>query len=235
LFANGLTVNPSAHLFSLVIAANDLRKTGDIKSMEKALRRIPSEFNPGGAVTTVAVRLALMQRDYDRAAQILADSGLEELNDSGIGGLAAAIDGYTYPKSWYEGIIAQGMGNREAAHQAFEAARKSIEDDARVCASDEKSRCLLGLIHAGLGNKDQALAEARRATEILPVTTDAFDGPILATNLAVVYTQTGELDEAVAELEKVINLPNGPTPALLRVEPQWDPLRGHRGFQALTG
>jgi TolB-like protein/Flp pilus assembly protein TadD len=221
LFATGLTVNPNAHLFSLVIAAE--------------LNRIPSDFNPGGAVTTIAVRTALMRHDYDKAAKLLEASGLEELNDSGIGGMAAAIDGYTFPRAWYEALIAQGRGNRDAARQAFEAARKTIEEDARVCASDEKSRSLLGLIHAGLGNKEEAIAEARRATELLPVTNDAFDGPILATNLAVVYVQTGELDSAVAELERIVNLPNGPTPRLLKVEPQWDPLRNHPRFKALLG
>ena len=184
-------------------------------------------------MTTIAVRTALMRRDYDKAAKLLEASGLEELNDGGIGGMAAAIDGYTFPRAWYEALIAQGRGNSDAARQAFEAARKTIEEDARVCASDEKSRSLLGLIHAGLGNKEEAIAEARRATELLPVTNDAFDGPILATNLAVVYVQTGELDSAVAELERIVNLPNGPTPQLLKVEPQWDPLRNHPRFKAL--
>ena len=47
------------------------------------------------------------------------------------------------------------------------------------------------------------------------------------TNLALVYTQTGEIEQAVAELEKLRNLPNGPTSGLLRVEPQWQPLRQH--------
>ena len=147
--------------------------------------------------------------------------------------MAAAIDGYTFPKSWYEGLIAQGRGNGDAAHAAFEAARKAIEEDARVCASDEKSRCLLGLIHAELGHKEEALAEAQRATELLPVANDAFDGPILATNLAVVCARTGEFDRAVTELERVVSLPNGPTPGLLQVERQWDPLRTHPRFKAL--
>ncbi len=62
---------------------------------------------------------------------------------------------------------------------------------------------------------------------------DAYDGPILATNLAVVYAQVGEKERALAELERLVRLPNGPTPGLLRAEPEWDPLRSEPRFQAL--
>jgi TolB-like protein/Flp pilus assembly protein TadD len=234
LFADGLNVNPNAHLFSLVIAANELKKNGNLAVVQAALARIPPDFDPGGAVTTVALRLALMRRDYSKAAGLLDASSLTEFNDGGIGGVAGTIDGYTFPKTWYEGLIARGIGDNVAAQRAFESARQTIEEDARVCASDEKSMCLLGLIDAALGHKTEALEESRRATELLPISHDAFDGPILATNLAVVYAQTGELDQAIAQLERVINLPNGPTPALLKVEPEWEPLRDHPRFQALT-
>ena len=44
-----------------------LRERGDTAPLREALRRVPEEFDPGGAVTTIAVRLALMERDYDEA------------------------------------------------------------------------------------------------------------------------------------------------------------------------
>ncbi|MFL6515538.1 MAG: tetratricopeptide repeat protein [Chthoniobacterales bacterium] len=232
IFSEGLKINPGAHLFSLVIAANQLKKAGDFAPLQEVLRTIPANFDPGGAVTTVAVRLALMQQDYQKAAELLDRSGLSELNDGGIGGIAAAIDGYTFPRSWYDGWIARGRGDVAAARDAFESARVSIEEDGRVCPDDEKSICLLAMIDAALDRKKEAIAKARKAAEMLPVSQDAFDGPILATNLALVYTLTGEIEQAVAELEKLRNLPNGPTSGLLRVEPQWQPLRQHPRFQA---
>lgn len=233
MFAEGLSANENAHLFPLAMAANELKRNGRVEALENALKNVPHDFNPGGAVTTVAVRVAMMQRDPERAARILATSGLEELNDGGIGGMANAIDGYTFPKTWYDGWIARARGDQAAAASAFEQARLTVEEDGRVCASDEKSLCVLGLIDAALGRKKHALDEARRATQVLPISKDAFDGPILATNLAVVYAQTGDIEEAVKQLEKLIDLPNGPTPALLRVEPEWDPLRESSRFQAL--
>jgi len=233
IFSEGLKINPNAHLFSLVIAANELKKAGDFTPLQKVLHTIPADFDPGGAVTTVAVRLALMQQDYEKAAELLDRSGLTELNDGGIGGIAGTIDGYTFPRSWYDGWIARGRGDEGAAKSAFESARVSIQEDARVCADDEKSVCLLAMIDAALGRKKEAVEQARKASEMLPVSHDAFDGPILATNLALVLCQTGDADQAVAELEKLRGLPNGPTLALLRVEPQWEPLRRHPRFQAL--
>ena len=235
LFTAGFNANANAHLFPLMLASNELKKTGTVDALENALKNIPRDFNPGGAVTTVAVRVALMRRDPEKAARLLAASGLEELNDGGIGGMASTLDGYTFPRTWYDGWIARLQGDSAAAARAFERARISVEDDARVCASDEKSLSLLGLIDAALGRKEDAVAEARRATEILPIDKDAYDGPILATNLAVVYAQTGELNEAVKVLERLVGVPNGPTPGLLKAEPEWDPLREEPEFQALIG
>jgi len=233
LFAHGLQVHPNAHLFSLACATHELKQDGNPAPLEAALKNMPPDFNPGGSVTTVAVRVALMQRDPDQATKLLESSGLTELNDGGIGGIANAIDGYTFPRTWYEAWIARQRGDTDAATRAFEAARLTVEHDARICSSDDKSLCILGLIDAGLGRKKDAIAEARRATELLPISKDAFDGPIMATNLAVVYALTGETDLAIDQLEQVLRLPNGPTQGLLKAEPEWDSLRGDPRFQAL--
>jgi TolB-like protein/Flp pilus assembly protein TadD len=232
-FAEGLRLNPNAHLFSLVLAANELKKNGNLEPLESALNSLPADFNPGGAVTTVALRVASMKRDYAKAAKLLDESGFEQLHDGGIGGIASSIDGYAFPKSWYQGVIARGLGDQAAATRAFEAARAAIAEDARVCASDEKSMALLGLIDAALGRKEDAVSEALRAAEALPTAQDAFDGPILATNLAVVYAQAGRIEDALTELEQVTKLPNGPTAGTLKAEPEWNPLRGHPRFEAL--
>ena len=232
-FAEGLAVNPNAHFFSLARAANELKKNGSTSALHAALTSIPSSFDPGGSVTTVAVRVALLKRDYDEAARLLDVSPLEELNDGGIGETAGGLDGYAFPRTWYEGLIARGQGNKADAERAFAAARRVGEEGSRVCPDDSKNLSFLGLVDAALGRKEDALAEARRATESLPISKDAFDGPILATNLALVYAQTGEIDLALNELERVTKLPNGPTAGTLKIAPEWEPLRDHPRFQAL--
>src|SRR6266568_2923012 len=93
---------------------------------------------------------------------------------------------------------------------------------------------MLALIHGALGRKEDALREGRRAVELLPISKDAYDGPILATNLAAIYAQVGERDLALEQLATLVEVPNGPTPGTLRVEPEWDPLRGDPRFDKIV-
>ena len=92
---------------------------------------------------------------------------------------------------------------------------------------------MLAFLHAELGNRDDAIHHAHRAAELLPISRDSMDGPLIAICPAVVYARLDEPDLAIAELETLIGLPNGPTPGTLRVEPEWDSLRGHPRFQKL--
>jgi TolB-like protein len=93
----------------------------------------------------------------------------------------------------------------------------------------------LSLIHAVLGEKDAAIKEAERAIALLPSTKDAVDGPTYEENLASVEAMVGEKDRAIPRLEHLLEIPyiNCLTPALLRLDPKWDPLRGDPRFQKL--
>ncbi|MEY2541917.1 MAG: hypothetical protein QOI22_1519 [Verrucomicrobiota bacterium] len=229
-----LLINADAHMFAIACATIDLREKGDTASLRTTLRAIPPGFDPGGAATTVAVRLSLMERDYDEADRVLAASSHARFTDIGLGGTAGMLDGYTFPKSWYEGLVARARGNVEASRRSFEAAGRVVEADLGQWPDDAKGIMMLALIHAAMGRKQEALSEGQRAADLLPISKDAYDGPILATNLAVIYAQLGEPDHAIEQLTPLMKLPNGPTPALLRVEPEWDSLRGHARFEKLA-
>jgi TolB-like protein/Flp pilus assembly protein TadD len=232
-FAAGLTSNPQAHLFSIARAAIDFKREGNATALHAALKDIPHDFDPGGAVTTIAVRLSLMNRDYGEAARWLGNSTRETLNDAGLGGMAASIDGYSFPRSWYEGLIARGHGDKGAAQQAFAKARAAVYADLLQWPDDAKTNMMLALVDAALGRKEDAIKQGRRAVELLPISQDAFDGPAIATNLAVVYAQVGEHELAFEELAPVRKIPNGPTRGMLRVEPEWESLRAHPLFEKL--
>ena len=232
-FAAGLTSNPHAHLFSLASAAIDFKKNGSTTALQAVLKDLPRDFDPGGAVTTVAVRLSLMNRDYDEAARWLENAGRETLNDAGLGGMAASIDGYSFPRSWYEGLIARGRGDVRAAQHAFTKARTTVAADLRQWPDDAKTSMMLALVDAALGRREDAIKEGRRAVDLLPVSEDAFDGPAIATNLAVIYAQVGKCDLAFEELAPLREVPNGPTRGMLRVEPEWESLRADPRFEKL--
>jgi hypothetical protein len=90
-----------------------------------------------------------------------------------------------------------------------------------------------GLIEAMLGRVKDAVAAGERAVQVLPISADALDGPLIATNLAAIYAQVGHREQALDLLETLVRQIGGPTPGTLRVEPQWDGLRDDARFQKL--
>lgn len=232
---DGLEISPDAHFFSLARAALSLRRNGETDGMRAALREVPATFDPGGAVSTIAIRISLMRKDYDEAEHRLLNSRRERFNDNGLSGVAGALDGYTVPRSWYHGLIAKGRGDTTAAHDFFTTALDAVEADVRQWPHEAKSISMLGLVKSALGRGEDALRDGRRAAEMLPVSKDALDGVILATNLAAIFAQAGERSAALDLLKFLVTQPGGPTAGLLRAEPEWDALREEGRFRALTG
>jgi len=231
--AEAMTISPQAHMIPIARAELSLRERGDTAPLRGALRRVPEEFDPGGAVTTIAVRLALMERDYDEAERQLGTCSECKYNDVGLCGFVGALDDYTVPREWYVGLIARGRGKEEDARRAFAAAREMVTTEAAASPNDPKILIMQGLIDAMLGRAEDALAAGERAVQLLPISADALDGPLLATNLAAIHAQLGHADQAMAALEKLVRQIGGPTPGTLRIEPQWNSLRDDPRFKKL--
>jgi hypothetical protein len=70
--------------------------------------------------------------------------------------------------------------------------------------------------------------------ELLPISRDADSGPYLVSNLARSFMLAGQGDAAVSLLRSLVTVPSWVTPAELRADPTWDPLRRHPRFQELT-
>jgi tetratricopeptide (TPR) repeat protein len=103
-------------------------------------------------------------------------------------------------------------------------------------SDDADLHLALGFAAAGLGLKDEAIREGRKATELMPVSRDSYSGPGYLTWLAQLYARVGENDQAIVTLQQVIALPFSgiaiPS-ALLKLDPAWDPLRKDARFQKL--
>ena len=98
----------------------------------------------------------------------------------------------------------------------------------------------LSLAYAAMGEKDSALSLAERAIVLLPRAKDATDGPGCEENLALIQTIFGENSRAISTLSQLLQTPYAYffrqvpiTPAILRLDPLWDPLRGDPAFQKL--
>ena len=84
-----------------------------------------------------------------------------------------------------------------------------------------------------MGEKNAALAEAQRATELLPESKDAFGGPEIAAGVAEVYTILGDNDRAIRDSGWTVKPPECYDGQGLKMNPIWDRLRGDPRFQAL--
>ncbi len=93
---------------------------------------------------------------------------------------------------------------------------------------------LLAVADAGLGRKEEAIREGRRAVELLPITKDSLNGAFALEFLAVVYAWTNEKDLALEQLDLVSKTPGDLSYGRLRLHPFWDPLRGDPRFEKLV-
>jgi len=112
-------------------------------------------------------------------------------------------------------------------------ARMILERRVAKEPAEARTRMLLALAYAHLGRKSDALREAKRAAEMLPVSRDAWDGADLQEDLAYVETIVGEHDTAIKRLAYLLTIPSELSVPFLRADPMWDPLRGNPGFQKL--
>jgi serine/threonine protein kinase len=144
------------------------------------------------------------------------------------------VHGVSIPYSYWEGVVARWQGNSGMAQTFFTAARSEVEQAMDKRPDFPEALSLLGMINAGLGRKEEALRQGRRACELIPITKDALDGVDFAINLAQIYVWTGEKDLAIEQIEMVQRFPNPLSYGLLKLHPHWDPLRGDPRFEKIV-
>ncbi len=136
--------------------------------------------------------------------------------------------------SFWQGLAARMRGDRAGAERAFLAARAEQERIVAAQTNYGPAICVLGLIDAALGRKEDAIREGRRAVELLPVARDPIDGAHLIEFLAGIYAWSGEPDLACDEIEIATKIPSGLSYGQLRLSPLWDDLRGNPRFQRIV-
>ena len=196
----------------------DLRRWREAVASEATKTADPNDL------VNVRVDLALKERDYRRAEQLLALGGGTETDDNG----------FFTPREWKQALVARALGDSAKAGAALQVARERVATVVRERPADAKALMVLGQIDAALGRKHEALEEGRRAVELLPVSKDTINGHQLLTRLITIYTQVGEIDRALDALRENIHQPYAPDYGSLKLDQVWDPLRGDPRFEKLV-
>jgi len=169
---------------------------------------------------------ALAERD-----EAAAERALVALGDNGIGN-----DAVSFPPTFPAGLLARMTNDQAKARGAFTAAREAQEKAVEAQPDFGPPLCVLGVIDAGLGRKEEALREGRRAIELMPVERDAINGPHMIEYFAVIAAWVGEKGLACQQLEKATRLSGAGihTYGQLKLTPWWDPLRGDPRFEKIV-
>ena len=197
---------------------------GDLSAVEEQSAPIPEDADPSGLVTWGRYWVLMLQRKFPEALAVVQKFHGETL---------ITYTSAPAPKAFLEGTIHFLEGDKPRVQIEFEKARVVSEQLLRDAPEDPARHAQHGLILAALGRKDEAIAEGKRAVEMVPESQDAFDGPRFTGLLVEIYAWTGEFDEAFRLLDHLLAVPNGLTIPMLKLEPAWDPLRKDPRFQAL--
>jgi TolB-like protein/Tfp pilus assembly protein PilF len=200
----------------------------DTQPLHQTIESILRE-NPGTIATAADgwFYCALSERDPEAAKRALIALGQNDISDSAV----------ILRREFCEGLLARMMQDGARARTAFTAARDQQEKIVQAQPGYGPALCVLGLIDAGLGNKQQALEEGRRALALLPLTQDSMNGGTIIGYFAIIAAWTGEKDLALEELTKAAaghywTIPT--TYGGLKLLPWWDPLRGDPRFEKIV-
>jgi serine/threonine-protein kinase len=170
------------------------------------------------------MQVLLLQRKFTEVLQrgatlrddVLASDSEKLIGKYGMTGIAKKVTG-------------DEAGAREALLKAKELAQKYVSE----APEDFKRHGRLAEILAWLGEKEAAITEAKRGTELLPESVDAFDGPVATQTLAEIYVTVGEYDQALPLIDGLLSRPSSVTVEFLKLHPMFDAIRNDPRFVAL--
>ncbi len=226
LFERAVAISPHNYYVRICRAFQPFVGRADIRPLRAELSAIVTE-EPGAAqdISEVLFSCAMAERDsaaLNRALALIPAQGVS------LGG------NFIYPREWFAAIAARAFKDTAGARVSFTAARAIVEKIVHDQPDYAPAWTLLGRIDAGLGRNEEAVHEGRRACELLPLSKDAAAAADLITSLATIYAWIGDKDSALKQLALSAQIPHGVTYGELKLEPEWDSLRGDPRFEKIV-
>lgn len=216
--------SPKDETSRVELAMMDVAEKADTRPLRSVLETLNSE-DPAAALTFARewLLVGLYSRDLNAAAQ-----GLRTLSADG-----CFVEAAPFPRRWCEGQVAKLRADQNEAARVFNEARLEVEKLVASQPENGPALSVLGVLDAAVGRSDQGLEEGRRALKLLPLSKDSINGALLMQNLALIYTLAGQSEPAMDELEKVLKVPGYLSYGELKLDPLWEPLRGHPRFEKM--
>jgi serine/threonine protein kinase/tetratricopeptide (TPR) repeat protein len=217
----GLSLAPAA-LNLIAYKAMTFLGEGDLAGARNALKAAEKDVEPTALVAYVSrfLDVWLLEEGDRELLQRLTPSAFDD--NRGAWGLSLA-----------EACVLKG--DQANVRVYAEEARKAFEEQIRATQNDGFLHGSLGLALAYLGRKEEAIREGLRGVELIPVAKDAAFGPGLQGTLVQIYTLVGEPEKALDQLEPLLKIPSDLSPAKLKIDPNFDPLRKNPRFKKLVG
>jgi TolB-like protein/regulator of sirC expression with transglutaminase-like and TPR domain len=198
---------------------------GDLKQAGKLLVGVNAQTPSINAYLTKKDQL-ILERHFDEAIRLIHDR-LNEFRD------LPEIERLFNP--FFLALAQKYAGDIVGARASAQQILGSLETLCQKDPDNPNFAQVLSVTRAVLGQKDAAIKEAERAIALLPSGKDAVAGPKAEETLASVEVFVGDKNRAIPRLQRLLDIPYALclTPALLRLDPHWDPLRGDPAFQKL--
>ena len=216
----------SFNLWSLK-AQTELSEKGTFEVVERvstAAKEWPMSEETRMHLRGALAQTRLLQRRYQEALEMAQDlrDDLFGQDWEGLAGKYGCI-----------GIAKKMLGDAAASREALLKAKEYADKILAAAPNHPKGHERVAQVAAWLGEKETAIAEAKRATELLPESIDAFDGPVCTQTLMEVYLLVGEYDKALELLDGLLTRKTQVTVAQVKINPVWDPLRQDPRYLAI--
>jgi TolB-like protein/Tfp pilus assembly protein PilF len=209
----------------IALLASTYQMTGDIPQAQALLDGVAPADGDDAYFSAMPYNAILMRKYEPAVAMLKAQLSKPQALGGSLGSFQSNL-----------ADLERQAGQTDAAQQTYEQAHATLEATLRQQTDNAGLISNMAWTETWLGNKSKALDLARKAIALDPASKDAYTGPLHEETLARIEAHFGDKDDAIAALQRLLGIAYGPppvTPALLRLDPDWDNLRGDPRFEKL--